>query len=344
MAKNLTIILGAGASTGSVENGVTSHRPIIPPITKEIFSPNFDYISRKYEDVKSATVGITAEIKDGKSLEDFLKDKLGAMHGYETLSAHRKRQLNQLPLYLQDLFSDISRQLKISTFYSKFVNELFDRRNIKVTFLTLNYDLLLDYAIEQVADTKFINFDSYIKSSQKWVLIKPHGSVNWFRQIKNYSQTGDTLESWKAIVKKINILQDLDDNLAFLDLENGFKEGFVKNIPYYPALAVPNADYHPIYPSDSHRILLDERLKECENFLIIGFSAYDQDMLKILNKNVNNVKRLLIVGKADVSDVYKRLKKSVTVFSTEKPQTVQYGSGFGPFLKGIDFSNFLDSL
>jgi len=344
MSVNLTVILGARASRGSVEHQRTSEHPVVPPVTKEIFATRFDHISKRYEDVKSVTVGISAELESGRSIEDFLKEHLGTYSNYEPLPSFQKRQLNQFPLYLQDLFSYISQELKISTLYSRFVNYLF-RKDIKITFLTLNYDLLLDYAIEQVEGIKFVDFGGYIRSPDKWILIKLHGSVNWFRQIRNYSQAGNTRESWKSIVKNMNVLKDLDDDLKLLDLDNKFKEGFAGNIPYYPALAIPNTDYQPIYPSDSHKKLLEERLKECENFLIIGFSAYDQDMLKLLNDNVKNVRKLLIVGSDDVGDVYERLKNSVPKFSSKKPETVQYRLGFGRFLKaGTDCNNFLNEI
>lgn len=343
MTINLTIILGAGASKGSVETGKTSQHPIIPPITKELFSTRFEGILNKYGDVQASMGSISAEVEDGKSLEDYIKDRLGTLAKYESLLPHRKRQINQLPLYLQDLFSHISKTLASTNHYHRFVYDLFDR-DIKLTFLTLNYDLLLDKAIERVTSNKFTSFGNYTGEPNKWVLIKPHGSVNWFRQIVNFSQTGNNHDSWKATVKNINLLKDLNKDIVFLDLEKQFKDGYVEGVPYYPVLAIPNTEYEPIYPINEN-LLLKERLQDCENFLIIGFSAYDQDILNLLKENVKSVKKLLIVGMSDVDNVYKRLKEAVSVFSSATPEKVQYGLGFGKFMQGgTDINNFLNDL
>ncbi len=126
MTTNLTIILGAGASKGSVEFGKTSRRPIIPPITKELFAIRFEGFLNKYEDVQTSMGSISAEVENGKSLEDYIKNKLGTLAKYESLRPHRKRQINQLPLYLQDLFSHISKTLAYTNHYHSFVYDHFD--------------------------------------------------------------------------------------------------------------------------------------------------------------------------------------------------------------------------
>lgn len=344
--KNLNVILGAGASTGSVKHGETSQHPIIPPVTKNLFSTAYESILRKYGDVQTNTIGFSSVNNDGKSLEDQVKEELGTFSVYESLPAHRKRALNQLPLYLQDLFSDISKQLKNSTYYSRFVYRIFDyidKNNFKVTFITLNYDLLLDYAIERVLNKKFDSFGNYSDDLNRWMLVKPHGSVNWFRQITNYTQSGNTHESWKVIVRNLNILKDVSDELRFVNLDE-FQEGFINGVPHYPALSIPNTDYSPIYPIGGLEDLLGERLAECENFLIIGFSAYDQDLLDLLKKHIKKVRGLLIVGLENVDQVYGRLKTNVPVFLVKKPEEVLYGRGFGHFVNSADMTNFLNTL
>jgi len=53
----------------------------------------------------------------------------------------------------------------------------------QVLFLALNYDLLLEKAITSYDDVPFDHLDSYLPRKKKWSLIKPHGSVNWGRQL-----------------------------------------------------------------------------------------------------------------------------------------------------------------
>lgn len=344
MKKNLTVVVGAGASTGSVQPGATSQRPIIPPITKDLFSPRFESWLTKFRDVQTAMGAISSEVEDGKSLEDYIKGKMGTITQYNSLDPRRKRQLHQLPLYLQDLFSAISKQLESANHYHRFVNDLFDA-DLKLTFISLNYDLLLDNAIERAKNNKFTGFGNYTDKKNEWVLIKPHGSVNWFRQIINFNQSGNNFESWKAIARNINLLKDLSSDFVFLDLDKQFKEGFKGFVPYYPALALPNTEYKPIYPLEEHELLLKRRLEECENFLIIGFSAYDQDILNILKTHVKKVNKLLIVGKDGTHDIYKRLSEVVPKFSTATPKEVIYDLGFEGLIKNSKvIDNFLSLL
>lgn len=340
--KDLVIILGAGASAGAVDPGNTSGHSYAPPITKEVFHTRFDGISGKYPNIKALSTGLTSELENGYSLESYLKSKLGSLASYNSLTFHRRSQLNQLPVYLQNLFLDISQTFNLSTLYPRFIDELLDR-DIRVTFITLNYDLLLDYAIEVSTGKKFSNFKSYIEGQDKWIELKLHGSVDWYRKIKNYSQDGVEFESYLSIIGTLNVLNDLDEELVFL--RNGVKNGFYENLPYYPALAIPNSDYNPIFVDPSYKELLVNRLNECTNYLLIGFSAYDEDLLTILNSHVRKVHKLLIVAKGGADSIYGRLIKKAPIFTRDDRSTCIYDSGFSNFLKiNGDFKNFLSSI
>lgn len=342
--KNLTVILGAGASSGSVEPGVTSESRLVPPVTKDLFSTKYDDILLKFGDVKGATTGLSSEIQDGVSLEDYLKENVGTISRYKNLSPNRKRIFNQLPLYFQHLFTHLSRELKDKNIYYRFVDFLFNR-GLNITFLTLNYDLLLDHAIERQENSRFTGFGSYTANPDRCILVKPHGSVNWFRQIWKHNQTGNTFESWKEIVRNLDQTEDLSKDISFIDLEAKFNEGFVDSLPYYPVLAIPNTEYHPIYPIDDLLDKLKQRLSQCENFLIIGYSGFDKDFLNLLKENVSVVKNLLIVGRESVGDVYERLTKGAPVFKVNNPSNSQYKDGFSKFIRvGVEVNKFLDKL
>lgn len=346
MREDLTVILGAGASTGSVEPGKTSQNPVIPPITKDLFSTRYEGILDKYGDVLASMGSISHDLEDGKSLEDYIKDRLGTYGHYASLKNHRRRSLNQLPLYLQHLFSHISKSLGLKTHYHRFVHDLFDK-DINTTFLSLNYDLLIDRALEKAENNKFTGFGNYTNQQQRWVLIKLHGSVNWFRHITRFSYPGmeRKLDNWKVIVRNMNLLKDLSKDIVFLNLDSQFEDGFNGKIPCYPVLAIPNTEYSPIFPIDEQRQLLEKRLHGCENFLFIGFSAWDEDVLNILNQNVNKVRNLLIIGKSDAEGIYERLVKKAPMFKTNNLEEVLYDKGFETFMRGgIDINNFLDKI
>ena len=69
------------------------------------------------------------------------------------------------------------------TKYDTLVSTLLGSKFDQVLFLALNYDLLLERAITSYDDVPFDHLDSYLPRKKKWSLIKPHGSVNWGRQL-----------------------------------------------------------------------------------------------------------------------------------------------------------------
>ncbi len=352
--KNLIVLIGAGASAGAVVPGINSRHGWAPPVTKDIFNIRFESILNKFGSV-SSFAGINDDLANGADLEIYLNAHIGTHLTYSRLSDTRRRQINQLPLYLQDLFRYITDLFSATNYYRRLVDQLFES-NIKVTFVTLNYDLLLDRAIEDASGIQLDNFANYFVNSGKWVLLKPHGSINWFRQIMNrYGQTGENFESWKAIVNRMNILTDLDKIIFHVEKlnssdTNSFTNGFINNVPFYPALAIPNGEYEFIYPVDNYREILEKNLQESENYLLIGLSGYAKDLLKVLNDNVKSVRNLLIVGRSHVNDTYEKLILEAPVFSRDQwsVNDVKYGSGFENFVKiknaGSDLENFLGKL
>jgi hypothetical protein len=65
----------------------------------------------------------------------------------------------------------------------------------KVLFVSLNYDLLLDSALERYGGEEFEDIDSYISVARKWSFVKPHGSANWARILENCPKYGGTVVS-----------------------------------------------------------------------------------------------------------------------------------------------------
>src|SRR4051812_4855062 len=126
MTKNLVVIVGAGASAGAT-TGTALHN-WSSPITKDIFDyHSFHDILDKYELVKQVSAGITKECQNGASLEDYLKEALGTRDQYASLKPHRKKQLHEVPAYLQELFSFVSRTYGSTTLYGRLVDAIFDK-------------------------------------------------------------------------------------------------------------------------------------------------------------------------------------------------------------------------
>ena len=93
-----------------------------------------------------------------------------------------RRQYWAIPLYLQDLFFEIG-QWTLTGGYAQ-QPDSYDRLISatltldEVTFVTLNYDTILDRRLFHYLPGELESMDSYLSGSN-WALIKLHGSVNW---------------------------------------------------------------------------------------------------------------------------------------------------------------------
>jgi len=121
-------------------------------------------------------------------------------------------------------------------------------------------------------------------------MVKLHGSVNWFRLI-GASRVGKT---WFQAVQEMDVTPLVNTSSIHVkewhepvinytkDLE--IDENFI-----YPVLTAPLAgkgSTATVCP-EAHLAIAAEWLEDCRNFLIIGVSGFDEDLLSILNSAVD---------------------------------------------------------
>jgi hypothetical protein len=175
-------------------------------------------------------------------------------------------------------------------------------RGIKTAFVTLNYDTILDKVLSRFRSRphdKSLPLESYI-SSPDWLLVKLHGSIAWGYQLDHEGQLTDadfaTQEFRDRDRAKIQVLNDPQD------LRIG-------SYAALPALALPIEGKYGFVCPPGHEAALVDYLQGCTNFLFVGFSARDRDLLDFLSANVSEVRRLWIVtGPEDQDDVKKNLR------------------------------------
>jgi len=337
MGKTLTVILGAGASYDvipSVHRGNTvKSSSYAPPLTRGLFEIDAnvqkDILSR-YPAAQSAASYLRVEIAKGRDIEEILREMR------DSPERRIQEQMKEIPLYLQELFGRISENY---TDEPVNYNILLDKTLISsmehIMFITLNYDLLLEKALK-MEGVVFNNVSDYIPSGRSWSLIKLHGSVNWGRKLLNTPNKGNDLSGLLDNIHQINIEEDLDGEIT---LDYSYLNRPHTSNHMYPALSVPvDGDYKLNCPS-KHIEHLQLFLMECRNFLIIGVSGKDQDLLSLL-AGVNNVNSVGIVGASSVSDIEEKILKSVGQFQG-KVRT--YNKGFSDFITN-DLDSFLSHL
>lgn len=330
MDNKLTVLLGAGASHDCVTEGVTQYDPDYrPPITKELFSfrPAFNRILRKYPKAESLSDEIRIKVNSGTNLESILSQLKS-----ETDLSIKKHYL-QIPLYLQELLGEVSTHFVLAgaTKYDTLVRLIQTSRFNKVMYLTLNYDLLLDGALTRFYDARLNQLSHYCDQNRNWSLIKLHGSVNWGNKLLS---TNRTIENATALLDSLVDEPIFDTEIQILKGHRD-ESRFVGNWFFYPALAVPIGGKKTSVCPEEHVKHAESFLGSCSNFLIIGFSALDQDVLEQL-KLVRTLKNLVIVNESE-AEVRNTLKRIGTVNSTFSSHA-RYFDVFSP----IGFRNFVD--
>ncbi|MCH7697912.1 MAG: hypothetical protein IH865_03085 [Chloroflexi bacterium] len=297
MGKNALVILGAGAAHDLIPLGkdgqpLGSSAPnLVPPLTRAVFEDNIitKGILDQYQGARNLAGTIRIELeKDDAVLEPLLERMAEAEE--KTLS----QQFPQIPLYLQDLFLNISRQYTNQAInYQRLAFQLFSEESglEQIAFLTLNYDTILDDVLSPSYLSLTQSMASYANS--ECLLVKLHGSVNWARTFE-FEQSRHESFGRREYLNLIGSLgyRGIGDKLGPDFAEHppsGQRwthqdEGNLRTFTiYYPALSVPLGEYNPYYacPS-SHVEALKEFLKDCKNVLAIGVSGRDQDLLGLL--------------------------------------------------------------
>ena len=342
MAKKLTVILGAGASYGLNPVNPVSHggKPLDnenyrPPLAKDIFhgSREFRAILNKYPLAETLASDIDRRIrqnKDGIGLEQILKNYQTLLtQGNDTLVT---RQFLQIPLYLNELFGEISTHFtKQPDEYNTLVNLCLTNVD-EVLFLTLNYDTLLEIPLSRNFGTDFNGENNYIENKE-WALVKLHGSVNWYKQFTSYQFQEANDREYFGILKRSALPLPLAKDFTFVSMrDHAYK--YVGNAPVYPAITVPVDGKYDLNCPESHLEKAKEFLSDCHNYLIVGTSGRDKDLLDLLKSHASGG-RILLIGGSDQG-----VKSARENFMLHIPQ---FQSNFDTFYHASGFSVFVDS-
>ena len=176
---------------------------------------------------------------------------------------YAQKRFFQVPLYLQELLfrvgqTDGSGYTTHPDNYDALVNACLALE--RVSFITLNYDTLLDQRL--FIYSKLDSLVSYTNEKERWVLFKLHGSVNWGRQMNTAAlvdaQAGTPVDF-------INRLFDERREGGVAGTITFRSKGTVEEMRYegrslfYPALSVPLGSADELICPKEHVDLLRDR-------------------------------------------------------------------------------------
>jgi hypothetical protein len=102
MSGRLVVVIGAGASHDCASDPAKRREDRRPPLVKDLFGKDFDYLLGRYPLAQAAAdeirQAIDPESKDALQLEDYLREQMR-----DSTDSYTSLRYRQIPLYLQDL-------------------------------------------------------------------------------------------------------------------------------------------------------------------------------------------------------------------------------------------------
>jgi hypothetical protein len=192
----LLVILGAGAS---YDSSPLSPKPAVdpplaevdedarPPLTTDLF----DIHRSQYKHLERfpAAAPVVLHIRERLAAGANLEQVLDTLQQQEERYPQRRMQLMAVRFYLRQYLLDCSTNwwslhASVITYASLVdqINEYSTRNRCPVTYVTFNYDTLLDRTLEAQGLRNLRDIDGYVAADGP-LYIKVHGSVNWFRRV-----------------------------------------------------------------------------------------------------------------------------------------------------------------
>lgn len=338
-SKRLAIILGAGSSYDcGRESDVEIHWR--PPLVTELFGnrPTFNTILQQYPGAENLAYEIRGAVARGtEGFEEILR-----RFAYST-NRNVKLDYRHVPLYLQELIGDVSANYIRSggTAFSTLVRALDTSHYERVLYMTVNYDLLLDRALERHYRIGFKSIDDYTAHRDRWALAKLHGSVNWGWQLQN-GKLSDIYTPTRRVDEVTDDELNLDTRVEVLD---GYKQGHRVRAQqfFYPALAPPIGDKDRFVCVPDHIEYTTEFLRQCTDFLIIGFSGLDSHVLGLLAvvPSVQNVE--IVNGTSDEGrNTLDRISSASPAFAFATDRASKFHGGLASYIGDGGFGKFLE--
>ncbi len=337
MAKRCTVILGAGASAGVSLGNYPVDDAWRPPLARELFDttthPNYAPILDRYPGALSLSAPLALLAK--QSGEFHLEKQLRAFANHGDPAT--QRNFRQIPLYLRDLFAAIcGSYTRHPEGYTLLLRHLLAEEPHEVAFLTLNYDNLLETALG-LHDNRFVfnRLDDYIGLDRGAIVVKIHGSINWF------VRCGKSSEPWEDCIGqfKLENFAHMPRVMPSMHIEVGGPGRFTEETYWlYPALTAPLAGKgtEAVVCPAPHVDCLTRFLRDCTKFLVIGTSGLDQDVFDLL-KSVRECTHLEFVGKGSLNEVVARFRENVPPFAIVADT---HAEGFRKFIESGGLERF----
>jgi hypothetical protein len=309
----LLVIFGAGATYDAVNprnlDEIPELRPPQPPLASELFAvrPSFGQFIDRYgplraiiDRMRDAAVGGTTSIEhEFESIVSEAADNLTV-----------RRQLAGARFYLHDGIEDstltYARAANGVTNYHVLVdriNAALASRPDSVTYVTFNYDRLLEQAIKDTLRRPFRVLEDYVRNDRPAV-IKLHGSVGWTQVCLGLRTKVDRTDqvSFEWLMDRIDDIRLSVDEYRLRpwdQVDPGEEVGF-------PAITVPTerktANNFTLPPA--HLAVLRQRIPQVLQVLVVGWRGHEEHFWELWDScHPPRDMRVVVVDKDEASAI-----------------------------------------
>jgi hypothetical protein len=284
----------------------------------------FDETLAGHPEADALMSSVRTDVRGGATFEQSLRRYA------EDPNPYIQKLMPFVPIALHEFFFRVSNNYTSEAInYSHLINRTIGQ-GIQTAYITLNYDTLLEMSLRKITRVTFDSIESYI-SCPDWILVKLHGSVGWGYPWPTTEWIPDMAMAARSNTPPERRSEEIEVGLPREMLRNGRLQQL-----FYPALALPVVGKSAFVCPPRHVEALDQFLADCQNFLFIGFSANDEDLLGLLDQSTwtRRVHLLRVVTGGNLTDVVGRLWNGVRQFRAAPFDIERHGydSGFTHFL------------
>ena len=347
----LMVIFGAGASYDSYpslqpQSGIQFAKGLYddvrPPLASQLFSDReaFAKVASDFRDCQPI-IPFVRDVPPPNSVEQILEGLQSEAGKDPRLCA----QLAAVRHYLQFIIWECESEWRkvhkgVTNFHTLFheIEGWRSKQNESVCLVTFNYDTMIEQALPSVG-VKIAEMGDYI--SQNYILIKPHGSVNWGRAVDNVHVRMENVNEW-AVAKT------LIDSAYFLWPRNEFQIVTSRPIgksdrgPLIPALAIPIVQKQEYECPKEHLDMLDKCIPEVTKLLVVGWRASEKIFLQRLAKYLKHELQVMVVSGSAV-DAEETISNLAVVRMRVIGGYKKAAEGFSHFILGRSVQGFLRS-
>lgn len=298
-------LIGAGASHVCGPGVEVAARP---PLTTQLFKTTRAVdLLREYSLAQDAGFVIEDEMSADNSVA--FEQALAALVSDD--QPHRQQMALAVPPFLQALLLQYSAALSTeSRRYSRLVDALLGL-GTTVHFVSLNYDTLLDQRLANYTPLSAV--PHYVNTRYGWSLIKPHGSVAWYREQGGRFDPRRFTPGFEPQQSEIQVVDVRHTDIADVRERQGGRDPHGPT-SRYPALALPMGSKDELVLPPLHLEAFQELLGTSRqiDLLILGYSGIDTEVLELIEKSSCQVRRMTIVNASGAAalEVYDRVTGS----------------------------------